>query len=84
MHVGKHVATGLDTVGRSRAIFGLEVGSRCVNRGEEMDWSEPVAELYETCLENSMVGGTMDDFRLGRRLSFPPSLHVGRCGDARG
>lgn len=43
-------------VGRSRAIFGLEVGSRCVNRAEEMDWSEPVAELYETCLENSMVG----------------------------
>lgn len=70
-------------VGRSRAIFGLEVGSRCVNRAEEMDWSEPVAELY-TKLASRTPRWRGGHGRLSPWKTAPvPSPHVGRCEDAR-
>lgn len=66
-------------VGRSRAIFGLEVGSRCVNRAEEMDWSEPVAELY-TKLASRTPRWRGGHGRLSPWKTAPvPSPHVGRC-----
>lgn len=80
------LATGLDTVGRS-------VESNIWTRGRvEMCQQSRGNGLVRTDgriirnLPRELHGGeAMDDFRLGRRLSFPPlpSLHVGRCEDAR-